>query len=96
VGGGGREADWSRREQAGAQEAGASTAQALVEANRAYEERFGHVFLIFATGRSATELLAAAHERLGNDDDTERRVVLAELAKITQLRLRRLLDLEPR
>ena len=38
---------------------------ALVEANRAYEERFGHVFLIFATGRTDTEMLAAAQQRLG-------------------------------
>ena len=45
---------------------------ALVEANRAYEERFGHVFLIFATGRTDTEMLAAARDRLANDDETER------------------------
>ena len=55
---------------------------ALVEANRAYEERFGHVFLIFATGRTDTEMLAAARERLGNDDEAEREIVRAELGKI--------------
>jgi 2-oxo-4-hydroxy-4-carboxy-5-ureidoimidazoline decarboxylase len=86
----GREADWSRREQAGAQDTDAATADALVEANKEYEERFGHVFLIFATGRSAGEMLAAARERLGNDESTERAVVRGELAKITRLRMERL------
>jgi 2-oxo-4-hydroxy-4-carboxy-5-ureidoimidazoline decarboxylase len=87
----GTEADWSRREQAGAQGADEATARALVEANEAYEERFGHVFLIFATGRSAGEMLAAARERLHHDEITEQAVVRGELAKITRLRLERLL-----
>jgi 2-oxo-4-hydroxy-4-carboxy-5-ureidoimidazoline decarboxylase len=82
----GREADWSRREQAGARSADAATAADLVEANKAYEDRFGHVFLIFATGRSADEMLAAARERLANDEVTERAVVRRELATITKLR----------
>jgi 2-oxo-4-hydroxy-4-carboxy-5-ureidoimidazoline decarboxylase len=87
----GTEADWSRREQAGTQSADEATTRALVEANEAYEERFGHVFLIFATGRSAGEMLAAARERLLNDEITEQAVVRAELAKITRLRMERLL-----
>jgi 2-oxo-4-hydroxy-4-carboxy-5-ureidoimidazoline decarboxylase len=87
----GREADWSRREQAGAQDTDAATAAELITANEAYEERFGHVFLIFATGRSAGEMLAAARERLDNDEATERAVVRGELAKITRLRMERLL-----
>ena len=64
---------------------------ALVEVNRAYEERFGHLFLVFANGRGDTELLAAARGRLGNDPQTERAVVRAELRQIVLLRLRRLL-----
>jgi 2-oxo-4-hydroxy-4-carboxy-5-ureidoimidazoline decarboxylase len=87
----GAEADWSRREQAGAQDTDDATARALVEANEAYEERFGHVFLIFATGKSAGEMLAAARERLRNDEITEQAAVRAELTKITRLRLERLL-----
>ncbi len=87
----GAEADWSRREQAGTQDTDEETARALVEANEAYEERFGHVFLIFATGKSAGEMLAAARERLRNDELTEQAAVRAELAKITRLRLERLL-----
>jgi 2-oxo-4-hydroxy-4-carboxy-5-ureidoimidazoline decarboxylase len=82
-----REAAWSRREQSAA-----GAGEALVEANRAYEERFGHVFLIFASGRSQEEILAAARERLDNDEETERAVVKDELRKIALLRLERVLD----
>jgi 2-oxo-4-hydroxy-4-carboxy-5-ureidoimidazoline decarboxylase len=90
--GAGRDATWSRREQAGVADAGADVRAALAEANRAYEARFDRVFLIFATGRTPEQMLAAARERLGNDEETERRVVRGELAKITELRLRRLVD----
>lgn len=89
--GDGRDAAWSRREQAGVAGSVAGSEEALAEANRAYERRFGHVFLIFASDRTAAEILAAARERLGNDDERERAVVRAELAKIVRLRLERLL-----
>jgi 2-oxo-4-hydroxy-4-carboxy-5-ureidoimidazoline decarboxylase len=88
--GAGREAAWSRREQAGMDGAGDQTRTALVEANMAYEERFGHVFLIFASGRSDTEMLASAQARLHHDEATERQVVREELGKISRLRLERL------
>jgi 2-oxo-4-hydroxy-4-carboxy-5-ureidoimidazoline decarboxylase len=88
----GRDAAWSRREQAGMADADDGARLALVEANREYEDRFGHVFLIFASGRSAPEMLAAARERLTNDDATERTVVRGELGKITRLRLERLIS----
>jgi 2-oxo-4-hydroxy-4-carboxy-5-ureidoimidazoline decarboxylase len=64
----------------------------LVAANLAYEDRFGDVFLICATGKSQAEILAAARQRLANDDETERAVVADELRKIALLRLERLLD----
>lgn len=64
---------------------------ALAAGNRAYEERFGHVYLVCAAGRSGAELLAALHERLTNDPATERAVALAELRKITALRLEKVL-----
>ena len=64
---------------------------ALAARNRRYEERFGHVYLVFASGRSATELLDLLEARLGNDPATERQVLRRELAAITDLRLRRLL-----
>ena len=87
-----QEAAWSHSEQAGMDTATDGTRAALVEANQAYEDRFGHVFLICATGRTDVEMLAAARARLGNDDQTERAVVRAELAKIVALRLGKLLD----
>jgi 2-oxo-4-hydroxy-4-carboxy-5-ureidoimidazoline decarboxylase len=90
--GSGREAAWSASEQSGMDSATADVKAALVEANRAYEDRFGHVFLIFATGRTDTEMLAAARERVGNDDETEAEIVRSELGKIVELRLRKLLD----
>jgi 2-oxo-4-hydroxy-4-carboxy-5-ureidoimidazoline decarboxylase len=87
------EAAWSRREQsAAAQSADETTRTALIEANRAYEERFGHVFLIFASGRTQAEILAAARERLGNDEATERAIVADQLRRIALLRLERVLD----
>ena len=87
-----REAAWSRREQSGVQGAARDVQAALAEANRAYEERFGYLFLIFASGKSVPEILAAARERLGHDDATEQQVVREELRKIVALRLERLID----
>ncbi len=84
-------AGWSRQEQAGVAGAGAETLAALTAGNHAYEKRFGHVFLICATGLSADEMLAALRQRLGNDPDTEMKIVREELRKITAMRLRKLL-----
>ncbi len=91
VAGSGTTASFSRREQAAAStdDAGAT---ALLEANRAYEEHFGRVFLICATGLSAAEVVAAARARLDNDEQTERAVVADELRQIARLRLRQLAD----
>jgi 2-oxo-4-hydroxy-4-carboxy-5-ureidoimidazoline decarboxylase len=85
-----QDAAWSREEQSGMAGAAEATKAALAEANREYERRFDHVFLIFATGKSPAEILEAARARLANDETTEREVVRGELAKITQLRLERL------
>ena len=88
-----RDAAWSQREQSSAAAtADDSSKKALIEANRAYEDRFGHVFLIFASGRSQAEILAAARERLANDEETERAIVTDQLRRIALLRLERLLD----
>lgn len=83
--------DDSRREQAGVADASDETLAALAEANRAYEAKFGHVYLVCATGKSADELLAIARSRLDNDPATERGVLRGELAAINDVRLRRLL-----
>ena len=84
------EAAWSRQEQSGVA-ATPDTQRALAEGNRAYEERFGRVFLICATGLGASEVFASLRERLGNDAATEAAVVAAELRKIALLRLERVL-----
>lgn len=81
----------SAAEQAGATSASDQVRQALAEGNRAYEQHFGHVFLICASGRSGQEMLAQLRARLGNDPAAERAVVRDELRKITQLRLTKLL-----
>ncbi|MEZ4237303.1 MAG: allantoicase [Myxococcota bacterium] len=80
-------ADLSAREQAGAADAEPETLSALAAENAAYEARFGHVFLICATGLSAATMLAALRARIGNDPATELRVAAGEQAKITRLRL---------
>ena len=85
--GGSREDTWSRTEQAGALTADAELQRLLREGNAAYEQRFGRVFLIRAAGRSAQEMYDALQSRLANDEDTERAVVLQELAAIVRLRL---------
>ncbi|HEV7651453.1 MAG TPA: 2-oxo-4-hydroxy-4-carboxy-5-ureidoimidazoline decarboxylase [Actinophytocola sp.] len=87
AGGTGREAAWSRAEQAGVAMSSATTQEDLVAGNVAYEERFGYVFLICATGLSGEAMLNALRVRFGNDPETERGVVRAELAKIVDLRL---------
>ncbi|MEV5750477.1 2-oxo-4-hydroxy-4-carboxy-5-ureidoimidazoline decarboxylase [Actinoallomurus sp. NPDC052308] len=96
VAGSGQEARWSRDEQSGMDTAAEDVRRALAEGNLAYEKRFGHVFLACATGCRAAELLAALRARLGNDIGTERRVVRAELSKIVDLRLARLVTEEGR
>ena len=83
----------ARREQAGVAGASADLRAALTEANRRYEERFGRIFLICASGKSAEEMLASIRQRLGNDEQVELQVAAAEQAKITRLRLERLFRL---
>jgi len=83
---------WSRREQSGVTSAPDDTLQALADGNHAYEARFGHVYLVCASGRSADELLAVLQQRLGNDPVTERAVVRRELGLITRIRLVRLVQ----
>jgi len=82
------EAEASRREQRAVGAADDATRTALAEGNRAYEERFDHVFLIRASGRGPEEMLAELDRRLGNDEDAERAEVTEQLAQITALRVR--------
>jgi len=68
------------------------TLTALRAENQAYEERFGHVFLIAAAGRSADDVLQSLRQRMANDPTTEREVAADEHRKITRLRVLALLD----
>ncbi|HZR52524.1 MAG TPA: 2-oxo-4-hydroxy-4-carboxy-5-ureidoimidazoline decarboxylase [Streptosporangiaceae bacterium] len=83
----------SAAEQAGAAAAGAATRRALAAGNLAYERRFGHVFLICASGLSGQEMLGRLQARLENTRTTERTVARQELRKITRLRMQKQLGL---
>jgi OHCU decarboxylase len=89
-----RSRDWSRREQAGTKSASPETLANLAEANREYEERFGHIFIVCASGKSAAEMLAEALSRLHNDAQTELEIAAEEQRRITRLRLAKLLEAE--
>jgi allantoicase len=82
---------WSRGEQAMVQKADAATLTALADANRSYQVRFGHIFLICATGKGSKEILKSLQQRLSNDPDTELRIAAEQQRKITRLRLEKLL-----
>ncbi len=81
---------WADAEQSGSASASADTLAALETGNREYEERFGEVFLINATGKSADEMLEALWRRLSNDPETERREAAEQQRQITRVRLDKL------
>lgn len=83
---------WSEGEQSRARDAATETLDALAAANREYEERFGFIYIVCATGRTAGEMLALLRARLKNDVETELRVAASEQWRITELRIRKLLD----
>jgi 2-oxo-4-hydroxy-4-carboxy-5-ureidoimidazoline decarboxylase len=87
-----REAQASRQEQGSVQGADAEVRAALVDGNRAYEQRFDHVFLIRAAGRTPEEMLTELRRRLGNDEVAERAEVTEQLAQITALRVRAMVE----
>ncbi|MBM3271443.1 MAG: 2-oxo-4-hydroxy-4-carboxy-5-ureidoimidazoline decarboxylase [Candidatus Sericytochromatia bacterium] len=84
-------AGWAAGEQAGAAAASEEMLEALAAGNRAYEARFGHIFIVCATGKTAAEMLATLQARLPNGPDDELRVAAGEQAKITRIRLEKLL-----
>jgi 2-oxo-4-hydroxy-4-carboxy-5-ureidoimidazoline decarboxylase len=86
------EATASRREQSAMGTAEESVRAAVLDGNRAYEERFDQVFLIRAAGRSAEEMLTELHRRLANSPAAERAEVTEQLAQITGLRVKGLLS----
>jgi 2-oxo-4-hydroxy-4-carboxy-5-ureidoimidazoline decarboxylase len=80
---------WSRQEQGQVTTVNETVKTELAEANRAYEQRFGHIFIVCATGKSASEILAILRRRMQNDGNTELREAADEQRQITQLRLKK-------
>ena len=83
---------WSRTEQSGVDGADDELTTALRRGNEEYERRFGHVYLVCASGRSGPQLLEILRSRLDNDAEAELRIVDDELRKIARLRLARLIE----
>jgi OHCU decarboxylase len=84
--------NWSAEEQSGAESAGTTVMDALADGNRAYQSRFGFIFIVCATGKTADEMLAILNQRLSNPPEVELRNAAEEQRKITQLRLAKLLQ----
>lgn len=82
---------WSGQEQAGVATASQETVDSLATLNRTYEEKFGFIFIICATGKTSGEMLSALRERLEHDPVDELPIAAAEQSKITVLRLKKLL-----
>jgi len=89
----GQSAAWSQHEQSNLAVAGQNVKSALAQANHAYEQKFGHIFIVCATGKSAAEILANLTGRMHNDADTELRQAAEEQRQITQLRLKKWLGI---
>ena len=84
-------AAWALEEQRGAASASDEVIEALAEGNIEYEKRFGHVFLICATGKSAVEMLEQLRARIGRSAQEELQTAAAEQSKITRIRLDKLI-----
>jgi OHCU decarboxylase len=82
---------WSSEEQGGVALAPSAVRARLDAANREYEARFGFIFIVCATGRSADEMLASVHQRLIHSREEEWRIAAEEQRKITHVRLAKLL-----
>jgi OHCU decarboxylase len=82
---------WSAQEQKGVQHTAQETIEKLAKLNVDYEKKFGFIFIVCATGKSSDEILALLEKRLSNEPTAELRIAAAEQAKISELRLRKLL-----
>lgn len=83
---------WAGQEQQSVNTATLAILEALAAGNATYEQRFGYIFIVCATGKSAAEMLALLQDRLSNDPETELRIAMGEQAKITAIRLNKLID----
>jgi OHCU decarboxylase len=86
---------WSAAEQSGMRSADADMKSRLSAMNREYRKRFGYIFIVCATGKSAGEMVALLTERLSHDPAGELAIAAEEQRKITALRLAKLLDAQP-
>ncbi len=84
--------EWSRKEQGGIDSSDTGVRAELERGNRLYEERFGRIFLVCASGKTAAEMLKILERRLQNDPQTELREAVEQQRQITRLRLQRWLD----
>jgi OHCU decarboxylase len=87
-------ADWSKSEQSGTENAADTVRTELENANRLYENKFGFIFIVCATGKSAEEMLSLCRQRLDNLQDEEIKTAADEQRKITEIRLKKLLEIE--
>lgn len=88
----GRSASWSKDEQSGMSEADRQVRDSLAKANRLYQAKFGFIFIVYATGKTAEEMLALCRARLNNSVQTELQIAAEEQRKITETRLIKLLE----
>lgn len=85
-------AAWASHEQSNVNIADKETIEALAKSNRLYEEKFGYIFIVCATGKSAEEMLALLQARLSNNPEEEIKIAAEEQHKITQLRIQKLVE----
>ena len=85
-------AKWASGEQSAVNVASKETIEALAEDNRLYEEKFGYIFIVCATGKSAEEMLMLLQSRLKNNPEEEILIAADEQNKITKLRIEKLLE----
>lgn len=83
---------WASGEQSGVNTASPQLLEALAEGNRQYEEKFGYIFIVCATGKSAEEMLGILHQRLRNSPEEEIKIAADEQNNITKLRLEKLVE----
>lgn len=85
-------ASWAADEQKNVETASEETIKALIEANKKYQEKFGYIFIVCATGKSAEEMLGILHTRLNNNPEDEIKIAADEQNLITKLRIEKLLE----
>ncbi len=85
-------ADWSAGEQSGVSNAAENVREQLADANRLYKNKFGFIFIVYASGKTVDEMLAICRARIGNSVETELKIAAQEQHKITETRLNKLLE----